>query len=104
MIAKRLQRARQAALYLEHLAAGVGSGLLLFALLAFPAQAADPRESAPRSLVIAYHTAPANRLAFRQERGRGARGALAKSACAGHLDRDDACGLDAQSQRGRCSG
>jgi hypothetical protein len=67
MITKRLQRARQEALYVKHLAAGVGSGLLLFALLAFPAQAADPRESAPRSLVIAYHTAPANRLAFRQE-------------------------------------
>lgn len=67
MITKRLQRARQAGPYFKHLAAGVGSGLLLFALLAFPAQAADLRESAPRSLVITYHTAPANRLAFRQE-------------------------------------
>jgi len=47
--------------------AGLASGLLLCALLACPAQAADPRESGPRTLIITYHTLPANRLAFRQE-------------------------------------
>jgi len=43
------------------------SALLAFTLLACPAQGADPRASGPRSLVITYHTSPANRLAFRQE-------------------------------------
>src|ERR1700726_2465511 len=47
--------------------AGPLSALLACALLACPAQAADPRESGPRTLVITYHTSPANRLAFRQE-------------------------------------
>jgi hypothetical protein len=46
---------------------GLLSALLACALLACPAQATDPRESGPRTLVITYHTSPANRLAFRQE-------------------------------------
>jgi hypothetical protein len=45
----------------------LASALLAFALLACPAQGADPRASGPRSLVITYHISPANRLAFRQE-------------------------------------
>src|SRR6185369_12964638 len=31
-----------------------------------PAHAADPREAGPLALLISYHTAPANRVAFRQ--------------------------------------
>jgi len=40
--------------------------VLLAALAAHPARAADPRDSGPLALLITYHTAPANRVAFRQ--------------------------------------
>ena len=68
MIANLLQLPHHAGPRGRRPGAGLGSGLLLLcALLACPAQAADPRESGPRTLIITYHTLPANRLAFRQE-------------------------------------
>lgn len=62
-----LRGGRLAALQFKRPARGLAAGLLLCALVAYTAPAADLRESAPRSLVITYHTAAANRLAFRQE-------------------------------------
>ena len=67
MVTKMLQLFGCARLRLKHSGAGLLSALLACAFLAGPALAADPRESGPRSLVITYHTSPANRLAFRQE-------------------------------------
>ena len=50
------------------------SGVVFALAIGGVAHAADPRESGPRSLVIAYHTAPASRIALRQELGQaGAR-------------------------------
>lgn len=46
---------------------GRASMLMLCALFACSAHAADPRESGPRTLIITYHLSPANRLSFRQE-------------------------------------
>ena len=68
MVAQLLQWLRDARHQSKHSSsAGLGPVLLLCVLMAFPADAADPRESAPRTLVITYHVAPANRLAFRRE-------------------------------------
>ena len=41
--------------------------ILLLALTAQYASAADPRDAGARALVITYHTTPANRVAFRRE-------------------------------------
>ena len=41
--------------------------ILLLALTAQHANAADPRDAGARALVITYHTTPANRVAFRRE-------------------------------------
>src|SRR5881409_2091522 len=41
--------------------------IVLIALVAASADAADPREAGPRALIITYHTTPANRIAFRRE-------------------------------------
>ena len=67
MVTKMLQLFGCARLRFKHSGAGLLSALLACAFLAGPALAADPRESGPRTLVITYHTSPANRLAFRQE-------------------------------------
>ena len=67
MLTKLLQLFRCARPRVQRSGAVLLSALLAFALLACPAQGADPRASGPRSLVITYHTSPANRLAFRQE-------------------------------------
>ena len=67
MLTKLLQLFRCARLRVQRSGAVLLSALLACALLACPAQGADPRASGPRSLVITYHTSPANRLAFRQE-------------------------------------
>jgi transposase len=67
MLTKLLQLFRGAGPRVRRSGAGPLSALLACALLAGPAHAADPRESGPRTLVITYHTSPANRLAFRQE-------------------------------------
>src|SRR5258708_20056379 len=43
------------------------ASLVLLAALAAPSvRAADPRDSGPLALLITYHTAPINRVAFRQ--------------------------------------
>ncbi len=74
MIAKLLQLLYHAGSPISHAGSRLGSGLVLCALLACPAQAADPREGGPRSIILTYHTPPTNRLAFRQElEGPGAR-------------------------------
>ncbi len=67
MVTKMLQLFGCARLRLKRSRAGLVSALLACAFLAGSALAADPRESGPRTLVITYHTSPANRLAFRQE-------------------------------------
>jgi hypothetical protein len=67
MITQLLPGARRAGNRFKDLRANLAWGVLLCALVALSAQAADPREGAPRSLVITYRTSPANRLAFRQE-------------------------------------
>src|ERR1700681_874991 len=67
MLTKLLQLLRCAGPRVRPSVAILPSVLLACALLACHAQAADPRESGPRNLVITYHTSPANRLAFRQE-------------------------------------
>jgi hypothetical protein len=67
MFAQLLQLVRDAGNQCNHSEVGLGSVLLLCMLIACPAGAADPRESAPRTLIITYHVAPANRLAFRRE-------------------------------------
>jgi hypothetical protein len=67
MLTKPVQLLRRAEPRVRRSGAGVALALLACALLAGAAQAADPRESGPRSLIITYHTSPANRLAFRQE-------------------------------------
>ena len=41
--------------------------ILLLALTAPHASAADPRDAGSRALIITYHTTPANRVAFRRE-------------------------------------
>jgi hypothetical protein len=67
MLTKLLQLLRCAGPRVRRSGTRLLSALLASALLAGSAQAADPRESGPRTLVITYHTSPANRLAFRQE-------------------------------------
>ncbi len=67
MLSELVRFLQLAACPVERSRLGRTSMPVLCAFLACSAHAGDPRASAPRTLIITYHVAPANRLAFHQE-------------------------------------